>query len=146
MGRAFARAVGRTFVDTDAIVVKRSGCAIDEIFARFGEPEFRLRESAALAEVAATPNAVVALGGGTLVAPANRALITAHGRLVYLRASIALLERRIAKQNVRRPLLAGRSVGQLLDARRPLYEAADVIVDIDGKPMREIVAEMKALV
>lgn len=142
MGKVLARSLGRPFADVDDFVVKDAGMTIDTIFEQFGEADFRARESLALARAAHIDGAIVALGGGTLLAEGNRSLIATRGRLVYLRASVALLERRIEAQNVRRPLLVGTSVGHLLDTRRALYEAADMVVDIDGKPVRAIVAEI----
>ena len=142
MGKVLARMLDRPFADVDAFVVKDAGMPIDTIFDRYGEADFRARESVALARAAQIEGAIVALGGGTLLAPNNRALIARRGRLLYLRASVDLLERRIEAQNVRRPLLVGTPVSQLLDERRALYEAADLVVDIDGKPLRAIVAEI----
>src|SRR5271154_5223091 len=91
VARLLAQRLGRAFVDTDELVVARAGMSISDIFARFGEPAFRAKETAALREVAARTDVVVALGGGTLLAQENRALVSSAGTSVYFRARIAPL-------------------------------------------------------
>lgn len=142
VGRALALELGLPFVDTDALVVERAGVPIDEIFARFGEPAFRAFESSALTDASSGAAAVIALGGGTLLAPENRALVAGAGRSVYLRAELTTLERRIERQNSKRPLLVGASVGTLLAARRSFYEAADLTIDVDGRSPIDIAKEI----
>ncbi|GAC1414515.1 MAG: hypothetical protein NVSMB5_02600 [Candidatus Velthaea sp.] len=142
VGRALARELAVPFIDTDAVVVARAGMPIDEIFARFGEPAFRAFESSALADAAEGKRAVIALGGGTLVAEENRAVVARAGRLVYLHAGLATLERRIERQNVKRPLLVGAAVSTLLEARRALYEAAEFTVEVDGRSPVDIAKEI----
>jgi shikimate kinase len=138
--------MGRPFFDTDALVVKSAGIPIATIFAELGEPAFRALEADALAAAARTPGAIVALGGGTVLAPQNRALIVACGRSIHLRATVATLERRVKAQRVTRPLLAaGTSVGTLLAARLPLYSCADHTVDVDRRSLDDIVAEIRTL-
>lgn len=145
IGRRLARALGRPFIDTDALIVERAGMTIPAIFAAFGEPGFRALESEALALACETPGAVVALGGGTVLADCNRALIAQHGRSIHLHASVATLERRLKRQRVQRPLLASMSVAALIEARRPLYESADHRVDVDGQTLKDVVAAIEKL-
>ena len=61
---------GLEAVDLDAEIVRRDGRAIPEIFATDGEKFFRYLESETLKSVEAP---IVALGGGTLLRPENRA-------------------------------------------------------------------------
>lgn len=142
IGRALARELGATFVDTDAAIVARTKQSIAQIFEDLGEPAFRALEVTALNESIAHARAVIALGGGTLLAAENRALVSRSGCSVYLRAQVATLERRLERHAVVRPLLATTRVGTLLDARRDVYEAADIIVDVDGRSPSDIVREI----
>lgn len=146
VGRALAARLGRRFVDTDELVVQHTGYAIDEIFAQFGEPVFRMHETDALRRAIDPAGAVVALGGGVLLAPVNRALIEETGRTIYLRARVATLEARLAHSAARRPLLAGASIGSILAARLPLYEAAELTVDVDDDEPQTIAERIAALV
>ena len=106
LGKAIAEALRMRFVDTDAIVVQRTGTSISEIFATSGEAGFRNLESAALAEACAVEgDAVVALGGGTLLKDENRRLAEANGCVLCIdEPSAAELEERIAAAGKTRPL------------------------------------------
>jgi shikimate kinase len=145
VGRALATRLGRRFVDTDDLIVQHTGYAIADIFAQFGEPVFRVHETEAVRRALDPAGGVVALGGGVLLAPVNRALIEENGRCIYLRARVETLEARLAHSAARRPLLAGASIGSILAARLPLYEAADVTVDVDDGDPPAIAARIAAL-
>ena len=143
IGRRLARTLCRPFIDTDALVVKRAGLPIAKIFARLGEPAFRALESEAIVAAAETPGAVISLGGGAVLAPANRAFIAQCGRSIHLRASLATIEQRLHVQRVQRPLLAGGiPVSTLLAQRLALYESADLSINVDRRRLDDIVAEI----
>ena len=65
--------------------------SIAEIFRRDGEAEFRRRESAAAARLAACNGIVIATGGGTVIDPQNARLLAMNGRLYFLDRPLALL-------------------------------------------------------
>ena len=134
LGRALAHRLGRPFIDTDKVLVERTGVPVATIFEVEGEAGFRRRESALLAEVAGEGDEfVIATGGGMVLDPDNRRFMREHGRVIYLRARLDSLWER-TRHDTTRPLLAApdpRAVlAQLLEKRDPLYrEAAHVIVD-----------------
>ena len=135
VGPLVAYRLGIAFVDTDAVVVNQAGVAIDELWERDGEAAFRAEEVAAVAEVAAGSAAVVATGGGVVVDPANVAVMAASGAVVWLRATVETLSRRVGYGNGR-PLLAGamplEKLRSILVERAAAYEAAaDLIIDTD---------------
>ena len=73
LGGRLAKALGRKFVDLDALIVEREGREIPQMFKEDGEAAFRRAERAALESVAAAEaGAVVALGGGTLLDASSR--------------------------------------------------------------------------
>ncbi len=129
LGRGLAEALGLPFADLDASIVKAARKTIPEIFAQSGEVGFRNRETEALRQVCAEPPAVVALGGGALLAEANRALAEGSGRIICLRATAETLTARTASQPGTRPLLAAdeaspeEKLAALLERRRPHYDA-----------------------
>ena len=85
VGRLLAAHTGRPFADLDEVIVAREGCDIPTIFATHGEAYFRRLESEALVFLAETlPSAVVATGGGAVLAPCNRALMHANGRCLFI--------------------------------------------------------------
>ena len=145
IGKRLARTLQRTFIDTDAVIVERAGMSIAAIFAQRGEPAFRALESEVLADAATHPGAVISLGGGTVLAAHNRALIAERGRSIHLRATVATIESRLKKQRVARPLLAVKPLAALVAERLPLYESADHCVDVDRRRLDDIVAEICSL-
>ncbi|HSY64855.1 MAG TPA: shikimate kinase, partial [Terriglobales bacterium] len=74
VGRALSRRLSLPFEDLDDRIQQREGKTIEQIFRESGEAEFRKAETAALRQVLAeldSSTAVVALGGGAFVQPAN---------------------------------------------------------------------------
>ncbi len=151
VGRELAQRLGLIAIDTDELIEAASGQSIREIFAAEGEAGFREREAAIIAEVASRVlPAVVALGGGAVLRPANRQLLSSSGRCIWLQASPEQLYRRIcgdATTTERRPQLSDRGgfeeVVELLAAREPLYrELAQKMVQTEGKTPDEVVAEI----
>lgn len=148
VGRVLAARLGRAFFDADELVEAVAGCSIADIFARSGEPEFRDREAAALAELCGRPPAVLATGGGAILRESNRALLKASGFVVWLSAPPEVLWARICADTAtaaRRPPLTSKSgsdeVRALLAAREPLYrETAQFVVDC-GSASPETVAD-----
>jgi shikimate kinase len=141
-GRAIASRLGWPAVDTDELVQQRTGNSIAQIFAERGENGFRDEEADALAAaLAADGPLVVSVGGGAVLRAGNRRLLSAGGLVVWLRAEVATLARRLGGAESR-PLLAGGPLEALprLDAkRRSLYqEVAEVTVDVDRLTVGEV--------
>ena len=106
VGRLLAHNLDLPFVDLDLEIETQGGMPIPEIFAREGESGFRQREKQALEGVLSIKEAVVALGGGALTLPDNRARVEKHGRVVILNAPVDTLLSRLKADPVTRPLIA----------------------------------------
>jgi shikimate kinase len=153
VGRATARRLGWEFCDSDQQVELRAGRTVAEIWREDGEPAFRRLEKEALEEALARTAerpVVIAAAGGTVLDPANRALLRRHPPVVWLRARPDTLARRIqAGHGAHRPLLADDPAGALrtLDAERePCYrEVADAVIDVDRLPRHRVVDRVVAL-
>jgi len=107
LGAKLAERLRLRFVDLDAAVVARAGRSIPDVFASDGEAAFRKLEGETLADEVnkASARTVFALGGGTLLADANRALCEAAGVVLCLDApSSEELARRIGAAAGSRPL------------------------------------------
>lgn len=135
VGSECAARLGRDFVDTDDVVVAMAGMPIDGIFAAGGEPRLREIEKLAVADVCASPVAlVIACGGGTVLDADNRRLLRAAGFVVWLRSPVEVLAARVGDGSSR-PLLAGDpsiALSRLATAREAVYEAsAHEIVESD---------------
>ena len=124
VGPMMAERMGRRFVDLDGEVERAAGKRVPEIFRTEGEPAFRHREAAALAQVAGQPGVVVACGGGTPCFGDNLSRMRQRGVVVALRASVEeILRRAIAGT---RPLLdvdPGRDAAErIYRERQAVYE------------------------
>jgi shikimate kinase len=132
VGTHLARLLGVPFRDSDDEIVKAANMTIPEIFARDGEPFFRLKESQIIARLLAGPPGVLSTGGGAFLAQANRDAISAQGISVWLRADLDLLWQRVRHKS-NRPLLRTSdpygTLRSLLETRAPVYAQADLIVD-----------------
>jgi shikimate kinase len=128
VGRILARHLGLPMIDTDEKITAKAGMTIKQIFQQQGEPAFRKMESAALREALSAPAAVISTGGGIVLDPANRQLLTQSScPRVYLRCEPEELFRRIEADPATaatRPNLAGGGIAEvrhLLTQREPLY-------------------------
>jgi shikimate kinase len=152
VGKRCAQLLGRSFVDTDAVVETATGKTVAEIFFDDGEARFRELERDAVADVCASPEPlVIGCGGGAVLDPTTRRRLHAVGLVVWLRASPPVLGRRVGRDRTR-PLLGGSPeavLERLATLRAPAYEAAaDVVVDTDGRTVDEaadaVIAELHA--
>jgi shikimate kinase len=134
-GHLVADRLGWTYRDSDADVESSTGLTVPELFARDGEPAFRLAEAAVLVDACADPSpSVVSVAGGAVLSAENRRLIASSGVVVWLRARPETLAARVG-DGVGRPLLGGDPAAALIHlnaVRTPFYaEVADVVIDVD---------------
>ena len=127
VGRLLAERLGRRFVDLDAAVEASAGRSVAEIFATAGEETFRAAEASIVERIPAGGDAVVALGGGTLLRAGTARRVAALGRLVWLDCPLPEALRRCASGK-ERPLLS-EPAAALLASRLAGYRAADLRVD-----------------
>jgi shikimate kinase len=157
VGRTAAARLRWRFADSDAAVVARfGGRSIREIWEAEGEAAFRAAEVEVTRELVRGDRQVIALGGGTVMQPAaRRAVEAADAMRFYLKASAAVLARRIAADAATaaaRPSLTGAAssveeVAAVLAAREPTYEAvADHVIDVEEASVEEAAARVVALV
>ncbi|MEX5728881.1 shikimate kinase [Rhodovulum iodosum] len=135
VGAALARRLGVPFLDSDAAIVEAANMSIPEIFARDGEPFFRLKERQVLARLLSEARGVLSTGGGAYLSAENRRMITEKGVAVWLDADLDLLWARVRHKDTR-PLLRTAdpyaTLKALYEARVPLYARADLSVKADA--------------
>ncbi len=136
IGRRLAERFGLTFVDADREIEAHTGATVTTIFECEGEPGFRARESAVLAELLAHAGRVIATGGGAVLDAGNRRLLRERGYVVYLHVGLEQQAARLLRDRTR-PLLAGDDrdavLHRLAGTREPLYaEVADLRFDTDA--------------
>ncbi|MFM7461909.1 MAG: shikimate kinase, partial [Burkholderiales bacterium] len=98
VGRLLAGALGREFVDSDEEIVRRNGVEIAMIFEIEGEAGFREREAAVINLLTLRSPIVLATGGGAILREDSRRILRERGLVVYLRASLDMLEARTQKK------------------------------------------------
>ena len=138
------------YVDTDRLIEHRVGRSIREIFLQQGEAEFRRLETSVICSLPAQGNRIVALGGGAVLAEANRAWLAASGKTVWLTAPPEILWRRIQSDPTsqqRRPDLTAQGglaeVEQILGTRAAIYAGcADYTIDVSDLSPRQIAAHI----
>jgi shikimate kinase len=135
VGRELAGELGLPFFDLDAEVEAAAGRPVEAIFTDAGEAGFRELEAAALGRVIRAGPAVLACGGGTILAPANRELLKAHGAVVFLSVPLAVLRSRVRPYAGRPLLRSDADLRKLLEERAPIYrKVARWEVDASGPP------------
>ena len=132
IGRRLAQRLGVGFVDADAEIEAAAGMTIAEIFATYGEPDFRSGEARVIARLLDKGQQVLATGGGAFINPETRAGVRAKGISVWLKADFEVLMRRIKRRaTADRPMLQGdpaQRIRQLMTDRYPVYAEAEVTV------------------
>jgi shikimate kinase len=106
VGKLLADQLGYEFVDTDELIVERSGQSVAEIFHKKGEAIFREMEAAIAQELGEKEGLVVSTGGRFMLDPANAAALDKSGRVFCLLAAPEEILERVSKdRHVKRPLL-----------------------------------------
>ena len=141
VGRFAADQLHFDYVDTDDLIVARTGRSITEIFKTEGEPAFRALECQTVVELSSRSETVIATGGGLPVNPANLASLKTHALVICLWASPEKIWERV-KNQIHRPLLHDpdpqKKIRDLLAAREQFYKQADVLVNTDIRSPREV--------
>lgn len=134
IGTALARRLDVPFVDSDVAIEAAANLSIAEIFERDGEDFFRQRESEIIGRLLEDTAGVLSTGGGAFLRPENRALISAKGVSLWLRADLELLWQRV-KHKATRPLLRTanprETLAKIQRDRDPIYALADLTVEAD---------------
>ena len=137
-------------VEMDEMIAKKNNMSISEIFDLHGEEYFRNEETNLLKEVGNEKNKIVSCGGGVAMREVNVQEMRKSGKVILLTAKPETILERV-KENHDRPLLENNKtveyVSELMEKRRPAYEAAaDIVIATDGKSANEICEEIIAQV
>lgn len=137
VGKRLAARLHLPFVDADHEIEQAAGLSITEIFARFGEREFRDGERRVIARLIDGRAKVIATGGGAFMQEETRTLILQRATAIWLDADLDVLAERVARREGR-PLLKDRDprtvLGELAAIRNPVYALAPVHVRSEPLP------------
>ncbi len=146
-GRAVAKILNWPFIDFDTEIEHREHASVESIFSTRGEAHFRELEQALTVELAGCRGTVMSAGGGWITNRDAVALLRQAGRIIYLRVAPEGAFGRLATARVRRPLLEVadplETLSVLYDARRPLYEEADLVIDTEVVERKEVIEQVR---
>jgi shikimate kinase len=149
VGKELAKRKKLQFVDLDELIELKEKRLISDIFAKEGEPYFRIVEKRTLAEVSMEKKFVVACGGGIVLNNDNMKTMKKTGVIVCLTASpeIILERTRLASH---RPLLnvkdPKKQIELLLKMRSPFYAQADKSIDTSKLSIKEVADKVLKLI
>lgn len=136
IGKMLAKSLGLEFKDADAEIEIAAGRSVADIFAEYGEPEFRRLETKVIERLIDEGPMVLALGGGAFLSEETRAAVTKNGLSIWLKADLETLLERVLRKPGKRPLLSKgnpREIMQdLLEKREPIYAMAELHVSSKG--------------
>lgn len=154
VGKEVAKRMRLTFLDLDDYIESSEQMSIPEIFRQKGELYFRKKEHFYLKEILDKDDSIIlSTGGGTPCYGNNLDTIYEYtDNVVYLKASIQELERRLSKEKEERPLIRNIAdadltefIGKHLFERSFYYNQARHIVLCDGKSPQELAEEIEKI-
>ncbi len=159
VGFALAEALHKDFFDLDLEIEARLGKSIANIFQEEGAAFFREVEKEVLIDLSKLKDAVIALGGGTLLEDENLRVVQENGISICLTTSPEEIWKRI-DDTEKRQLIAGpdrrgrvlliadqiyQRIESLMAIRKPGYNQSDIIIDSTHKTIPQIVQEILIL-
>ena len=120
LGKKLANELGYKFIDMDLYIEQTSLKTIEEIFHDYGEAWFRAYEKNTLKDFQKMDNVIIATGGGVIKDKSNKELM--DGKCIYLRVPCDILQKRCDESSIVRPLLKTRSIEEIFNERKDLYD------------------------
>ncbi|MFC2007482.1 shikimate kinase [Chloroflexota bacterium] len=153
VGKALAKKLDGEFIETDALIERKAGKTIPDIFRQDGEIRFRELEIEVTRDIGGREKAVIACGGGLVLNKINVDRLRDECLMVYLTASTAVILKRTSRDENERPLLSSPDrvlrIRELLRFRKPFYQrAADITINTSKLSIdsvaEQIIARVKA--
>lgn len=144
IGVLLAKAMGKSFIDTDLLIQQNESELLQNIIDKRGIESFLKVEEEVVLK-ADIRNSVVATGGSVIYSEPAICHLKDRGTLIYLKLNYNEIEKRI--MNIKSRGIAIKHGQNLLDIykeRVPLYEKyADIIINCSGKEMEDIITEIR---
>ena len=149
LGRIIARRLDLPFVDSDKEIEAMTGFTISDLFARYGEREFRAGEERVMARLLNGKPCVLSSGVGAFLSEKTRAIAHDKAISVWIKAEAAVISGR-TEGRTHRPLVPAadnrRIIERLVQACYPIYETADMTIPSYAEhPSKTAVRLLKAL-
>ena len=145
IGSKFAKIINFNFLDTDALIEKKTGKSINNIFDNFGEAYFRELEEKYISKILLKKNYVISLGGGVMDNIKLRNIIKKKSLNIYLYVNNNILLKRL-ETSKKRPLIKNadikKTLDQLMKKRAQYYKNADLEIK-NCQTIKETINELK---
>ena len=149
LGKILSKRLGLPFIDSDKEIEKASGCSISDLFATYGEAEFRKGEERIMERLLKSETqCVLSSGGGAFLSSKTQEISKKHAVSVWIRADVDLLSFRTQGRN-HRPLVPAKdnkkAIERLVNECYPLYAKADMVLDTHQEPIGRTVSRLLTL-
>lgn len=154
IGKELAKLIGANLIDLDEYIAKKENLSIPTIFKTKGENYFRKAETNCLKEIIErSKKTVVSVGGGTPCFNRNMEVLLGGGKVVYLKANVEELAKRIEADPNERPLFSkhkgkklAEKITSMLEHREKYYNKALMSFETDGKTPDILAKELAGLI
>lgn len=142
-GVLVAKALCKSFIDTDLLIQASEGCTLQEIIEKNGNEYFAKLEEKILLNVNDV-NCVISTGGSAVYYQKAMEHFKENGIIVYIKISFQEMINRITNMKTRGILLKnGETIEEMFRNREKLYEKyADVILDCNNLSIEESVEKL----
>lgn len=145
IGELLATKLNRELKDIDRVIEQEQKKSIIEIFTNDGEEAFRQLESETIEKFSNMSDLIISTGGGALEKANNLSNLQKNGIIIYLKADIEELFKRV-KNETQRPLLKEQDplevIKKLIKKREKFYLMADITIITDNKSPEKITEEI----
>ena len=149
VGRMLAKKLSLPFVDSDKEIEKSTGFTISDLFARYGEKEFRKGEEKVMARLLAGKPCVLSSGGGAFLSETTRTLAKKSAFSIWIKVDAEVISNR-TQGRTHRPLVPSADnqeiVQKFFQKSAPFFAEADLTVDsFDEHPSKTVIRLLKEL-
>ena len=149
VGRLLAKKLNLPFVDSDKEIEKSTGFTIVDLFARYGEEEFRKGEEKVMARLLAGEPCVLSSGGGAFLSQATRKLASKSAFSIWLKVDADVIANR-TEGHTHRPLVPSADnqeiIHRFFQKSAPFFAEADLTVDsFEEHPSKTVIRLLQEL-
>ena len=152
LGRALARLMGLSYIDTDQFIENRYHRTVSDLFATNGEEQFREMEHRVICELSGFEDVVISTGGGLPCFGDNMQVMNMAGVTVFLDVPVSELAARLEVSRTVRPILKGRKgqdlcdfIAMNLESRMEFYRKAMIHFDAEKMDTEMDIATLAVL-
>ncbi len=144
LGTQLSKLLGYEYVDSDSVIVAKTGKHLSDIIAEKGTEGFLDVEGQINAELDVS-SCIIATGGSVIYRDFAMQKLKEKGVIVYLKLPYEIIRKRLwdlTKRGV--ALKEGYTLKDLYDERTPLYEKyADITVELSGQSVEKSVEQIR---